>query len=753
MARYANRGEATGLYAGGTVSTSATYSLTGTAVTGIRTTDTYNTVPLSDIGFGSSVSELWARFDVYASSFISNFAAQWDGKTDSGVGVYHNRYGGLVICYYNSSGSRISENWLYAVPTNQIATISFHIAPTVVEVWVNGSKLATYTGAAAGTEITSFRIAAPQNNYISNIIVADYDCTNETLAGWTGTLQADTERTLAGNVAIHADTARILGNAVAISADTLRTLTAGQEVTLHADTLRIIANSVTIHADTLRTLTNDSQVTLSADTLRRLGTTVSLKADTARNVINRVTIHADAVRNIPRIIQNYTGSGIQSVSLTLAEKTLSDTFRMVTATPFSLQETVQGRLLDFPYTFKVETTSQRDLMQTLTGMYDVDTLLYNPIKYTVTNDEKETYRAKITNDTYGTQGIIRGVRASTIARKCCAGINKNAVVAFDDFFPSSAQDEAITNYQSILSGVFSWTSQVPRRQINVFMRQGNVHFLQRGHESGVINLDSYTHTRPTVDRSLVRTMWARERDFYNPMTGSSGVWGDWYIVSMTDPDINHGGAGAQVPERTISGDGLVQSTVERVQSEEGEIVITTNYEYTNTGRTKFLTREIITKVQNGELIEKRTIDHFPLENGQRYSVSYDDEGNTASGLGTYPFADSMNEYAEETWELTRGGHWVTNNGDTMQDSNKFPVNDRDTVAALYAELKWMNRRTQETVSLDVVGNVVDGVSEITHLFDFDTRYTLGGAEYYFVSNTVNFNPRQLIQTLTLVRWY
>lgn len=741
MARYANRGEATGLYAGGTVSTSATYSLTGTAVTGVATTSTYNTVPLSDIGFGSGVSEIWARFDIYAEqSFRSLLAAQWDGKTNQGVGVYpYPSYGGLVIYYYNSSGSRTSVNWLYAVPKNQIATISFHIAPTVVEVWVNGSKLATYTGTAAGTEITSFRIAAPQNNYISNIIIADYDCTNETLAGWTGTLQADT--------------ARLLGNAVTIHADTLRTLTAGQEVTLHGDTFRTIANVVTLQGDTLRTLTNDSQVTIYADTMRRLGTTVSLKADTARNVINRVTINADAVRNIPRIIQNYTGSGIQSVSLTLAEKTLSDVFRMVTANPFSLEETVQGRLLDFPYTFKVETTSQRDLMQTLTGMYDVDTLLYNPIKYTVTNDEKETYRAKITNDTYGTQGIIRGVRASTIARKCCAGINKNAVVAFDDFFPSSAQDEAITNYQSILSGVFSWTSQVPRRQINVFMRQGNVHFLQRGHESGVINLDSYTHTRPTVDKSLVRTMWARERDFYNPMTGSSGVWGDWYIVSMTDPDINHGGAGANIPERTISGDGLVQSTVERVQSEEGEIVITTEYDYTDTGRTKFLTREIITKTQNGELIEKRTIDHFPLQNGQRYSVSYDDEGNTASGLGTYPFADSMNEYAEETWELTRGGHWVTNNGDTMQDSNKFPVNDRDTVAALYAELKWMNRRTQETVSLDVVGNVVDGVSEITHVFDFDTRYMLGGAEYYLVSNTVNFNPRQLIQTLTLVRWY
>lgn len=750
MARYANRGEATGLYAGGTVSTSAEYSLTGTAVTGISSSAT---VTAASVGF-DGISEIWGRFDVYCpSGFYGNLGAIWDDKPPSGgTGIYHQGAGGLVISYYNSNGTRVNEYWLSTIPSNRITTVQFHIHQYGVEFWVNNVKKASYSGATAGSEITYFRIAT-ENNYFSNIIIADYDCTQETLAGGAVSLSADTLRTLAGNVAIHGDTVRLLGNAVAISADTLRTLTAGKEVTLHADTLRAIANGITIHSDTERTLTNDSQVTIHTDTIRRLGTTVSLKADTARNVINRVTIHADTARNIPRVIENYTGSGIQSVSLTLAEKTLSDTFRMVTANPFSLQETVQGHLLDFPYTFKVETTSQRDLMQTLTGMYDVDTLLYNPIKYTVTNDEKETYRAKITNDTYGTQGIIRGVRASTIARKCCAGINKNAVVAFDDFFPSSAQDEAITNYQSILSGVFSWTSQVPRRQINVFMRQGNVHFLQRGHESGVINLDEYTHTRPTVDRSLVRTMWAREADFYNPLIGGADGWGDWYIKSISDPDINHGEAGAKIPERTISDDGLVQRTVERVESEEGEIVITTNYEYTNTGRTKFLTREIITKRQDGELVEQRTIDHFPLQNGQRYSVSYNEQGDVSSGLGTYPFADSMNEYAEETWELARGGHWVTNNGDTMQDSNKFPVNDRDTVAALYAELKWMNRRTQEQISLDVIGNVTNGVSEITHVFDFDTRYTLGGNEYYLVSNTVTLNPRQLIQTLNLVRWY
>ena len=744
MARYANRGEATGLYAGGTVSTSATYSLTGTAVTGVATTSTYNTVPLSDIGFGSGVSEIWARFDIYA-SFRSILAAQWDGKTNQGVGVYRYQYGGLVIYYYNSSGIRTSANWLYSVPTNQIATISFHIAPTVVEVWVNGSKLATYTGAAAGTEITSFRIAAPQNNYISNIIVADYDCTNETLAGWTGTLQADT--------------ARLLGNAVTISADTLRTLTAGQEVTLHGDTLRAIANGITIHGDTERTLTQRQEVTISADTSRLLGVSVALKADTTRNVINRVTIHADAVRNIPRVIENYTGSGIQSVSLTLAEKTLSDIFRMVTANPFSLQDTVQGRLLDFPYTFRVESTSQRDLLQTIQGMYDVDALMYNALKYEVSDLEKREYRARITTEELiRSKGIKEGIPASVIARKCANGISKNAVVNFDDFFPTSAQADAMTNYQSVLGGIFSWTSTVPRRQINIFIRQGNIHFLQRGKESGTINLDEYKHTRPNVERSLVRTMAARDINPYDSKYGSEAQsYGTWYwqFIEGNKPTP----PGAQPPQVEYGADGLVSETVERIETDEGVTEVETHYTYESNGRSKFLVYEEITTRQGSggadmEVVEKKKVRHWPLDNGQRYSSANNEDGAAMAGASTYPYSDHIEK---KTNDMLIGqytpGKWVTVFEDSLVSSQSIPVDDQATLTAVYNELKWMNRRTQEAVSLDVIGNVVDGVSEITHVFDFDTRYTLGGNEYYLVSNTVTLNPMQLIQTLNLVRWY
>ena len=555
-------------------------------------------------------------------------------------------------------------------------------------------------------------------------------------------LWADTERTLSGLVELQGDTARTVENSSwAVS------------VELHGDTERtVLAASVLLHGDTKRTLPVSSPV-LHCDTERTVVIHVRLRAATARALTNAITLHADAERVLPFAVSFASGTGgINNVTMTLAEKTLSDTFRMMSAKQYALQDVIQGAFFDFAYKFRVESTSQRDLMQTVTGTYDVDELLYNPIKYHVNPSDKHAYYPKRTNNT--APQVLYGITAAQVAALCCAGINKTAVCRFDDFFPSSAQDDVITNYQSVLSGVFGWTAQIPRKQINVFMRSnGNVYFLQRGKETGVINLDDYTHSRPTIDRSLVRTMWARRADFYDSMNGSTGVWGDWYIESISDPDINHGGRGTTPPDVTLDSDGLVERTVEHVDNEDGELVITTDYEYTSTGRSRFLTREIQTTRQNGEIIEQRTIDHYPLENGQRYSVGTDAEGNTASGLGTYPYADSMNRYAGEIWKLTRGGRWVTNNGDTIADSNSFPVNDRATIEAIYQELKWMNRRTQERVTVDIIGTIDEAVSDVTTVFDFFYRYELDGHEYYLVSNTVSYTSRQFVQTLNLVRWY
>ena len=742
MTRYTNKGVNDAPFISGNISTNSTYSVTGSA---IYASNPSAYTDLSALGL-AGISEIWVRFDIYMQSGQPSLFVKYEDLTGTGAAI-----GGNSV-YIQGTSYSLGGSW--GLVSYTISKCVFHISPSVFEIFVNDSRICYYSGLSLGSEIKQIRLntagSSAYQNYFSNIIIADYDCSQETLAPTAVTIHADTGRTLSAKTVLSADTERTLTGFMVIHGDTQRGLCSGIE--LHGDTRRILPVDVPVlHGDTKRETT--ATVNLSADTEREVAVGVHLHGDTARAVTGSVTIHADAERALPFEVSFTSGTGgINNVTMTLAEKTLSDTFRLMSATPYNLQDVIKGAFFDFAYKFRVESTSQRDLMQTVTGTYDVDELLYNPIKYHVPPAEKHAYYPKRTNAHDGRQ-VLYGITAGQVAELCCEGINKTAICAFDDFFPSSAQDDVITNYQSVLSGVFGWTSQVPRRQINVFMRGNVVYFLQRGYETGVIDLDAYTHSRPTFDRSLVRTMWARRADFYDRMTGSSGVWGDWYIESISDPDINHGGHGTTPPDVTLDSDGLVERTVERVETDDGERVITTDYEYTSTGRSKFLTREIQTTTENGETVEQRTIDHYPLENGQRYSVGTDADGNTASGLGTYPYADSMNRYAGEIWKLTRGGRWVTNNGDTIADSNSFPVNDRATIEAIYQELKWMNRKTMERVTVDIIGTEAQGVSSVGTVFDFDSRYELDGNEYFLVSNTVSYTSRQFIQTLNLVRWY
>ena len=746
MARYTNVGMKDTLFSSGdTITNNYTVSHTGRAVAWCNPSAF---TALSDLGL-TGITELWIRLDVYLYK-PSNGSIYV--RFDSGANNTGGNTDGTYI-WLNGVEYSMGHNW--GIGGQVITKVVMHVSPSVLEVYTDDVKVVDYSGLSLGTNITDIRIQTGNSRY-SNIIIADYDCSQESLANITETLHADTRRTLAGMAVLHGDTSRILTAPIVamLHGDTVRTLTAGTVARLHADTRRVLSGDMAIHADTRRVLTSDARlVSLSADTRRTVAVETMLHGDTARAVTSAITIHADAERALPFVVDIQAGTGgLNNVTMTLAEKTLSDTFRMMSATPYNLQDVIMGAFFNFGFQFRVESTSQRDLMQTVTGTYDVDELLYNPIKYHVPPEQKSPYYPKKTSGQDG-QKVIYGVTAAQIAGLCCEGINKTAVCMFDDFYPTSAQDDVITNYSSVLSGVFGWTAQVPRKQINVFIRGDAVYFLQRGYEQGVIDLDAYTHSRPTFDRSLVRTMWARRADFYDQMSGSTGIWGDWYIESISDPDINHGGHGTTPPDVTLDSDGLVERTVERVETDDGERVITTDYEYTSTGRSKFLTREIQTTTENGETVEQRTIDHYPLENGQRYSVGRDGNGNTSSGLGTYPFSDSMNKYSGEVWQLTRGGRWVTNNGDTIADSNSFPVNDRNTIEAIYTELKWMNRKTMERVTVDIIGTEINGVSSVGRVFDFFSRYELGGNEYFLVSNTVSYTARQFIQTLNLVRWY
>ena len=99
--------------------------------------------------------------------------------------------------------------------------------------------------------------------------------------------------------------------------------------------------------------------------------------------------------------------------------------------------------------------------------------------------------------------------------------------------------------------------------------------------------------------------------------------------------------------------------------------------------------------------------------------------------------------------------------DPIKDGNElsaivddsFPVKETDIKNVLNDALRWLHRKIVETVNVDLIAKVYNGVPSIQHIVDFTERIRLDGAEYFLVSNKITFTPRKLIQKLQLIRWY
>ena len=270
------------------------------------------------------------------------------------------------------------------------------------------------------------------------------------------TAKADTRRTLGGEWAVvYADTQRITG--------------ADYQV-LRVDTWVGTGKTERIAFDTKRT-PGIGNVSIS-DTFRLVGMGAPTKADALLTVVKQERVPVDTSIRVPLVLeyvnrskpvkakakrlraaaatpitQNFHDHGIRSFSMVLGELTLSDTFQLETVMPMEIDDAVQGQIFDYHFHFLVEETSQRDLIQTVKGMYSKDALLYTAINATV--DE---------------------LNVSVYARQIATALGLTLNMVCDDFIPSQNFENSGMTYQDMISALFGWTSKLPQRQINVFIR-------------------------------------------------------------------------------------------------------------------------------------------------------------------------------------------------------------------------------------------------------------------------------------------
>ncbi|MCH3958023.1 MAG: hypothetical protein LKE51_00055 [Selenomonas sp.] len=415
-------------------------------------------------------------------------------------------------------------------------------------------------------------------------------------------------------------------------------------------------------------------------------------------------------------------------------------------------------MLDFSYELQVEETSQQKLLQTVKGMYSLDRLLYTPINIDASCEKASFYAAQI-----------------------AAALGLSTQCLFDDFTPSQDYSLSGMTYQDLISSLFGWTSRLPQRQINVFLRGKMLYAVQRGREQSVLDITAWPHTRLTVDRKLVRSVWdnsttdtlgdkARNNKTLEPkpFTGTISAAG----CSMEYQD------GLLVREDK-NGDVTTYAYVDeylnekRTHNQDGSTVLT-QYEYAKTANDVYLfaERERTTESPNdgkthdaydwmdwdGTGTERITY-HSPIGYGWYTTSVYVDGEFQGSSLSQGKPGGKASTFTIDESNRSLGSDYDPDDEDSPEIKGnslidtEFPVEGEDFLGELTEAINWLNRKRQEEVTLEVVSKVRNGVSEIQHIVDFTERVRLNGQEYFLVANQVELTPRSLRQKLKLVRWY
>ena len=528
-----------------------------------------------------------------------------------------------------------------------------------------------------------------------------------------------------------------------------------QPVQVRGDTSRSLNRSIATHADTLRDIRIVKQISVKADMLRRIGRCDVALGDTKRRLIRQLRILADTRIEIPHTIRyaEFRERGIRSFSVTLGELSLSDNIQLETVNPLSIGANVQGRVMDYDFRFLVEETSQRGIVQSVKGTYSKDTLLYTPIHIYVERAKVSRYAAEI---------------ASAL------GLQLHRLT--DDFTPSQNFEGSGMTYHDFISSLFGWTAKLPQRQINVFIRGDTLHIIQRGMEESVIDITNWPHAQPTVERKLLRSVW---HSSHNDSTGA-------HNEEDTSPVPFTGTISFKEISRTYSNGFLVRETNENgysTYSYDGEYLAEkrthntdgstsrTDYAYASTGRDVYLFKEWERTTEavndgkkhneydwedwNREKGTERITYHAPLGYGWYATTVYVDGVLEGSSLSQGKPGGKASQFTIEQSNLSLGASYASD--DELPYSSlidtEFPVVGTDYLRALTREIEWLNRKTQETITVEIRARIRSGVPDIDHIVDFTERIRFEGHEYFLQSNTVELTPRILRQTIKMVRWF
>ena len=661
---------------------------------------------------------------------------------------------------------------------------------------VTPQLLVTTMSATAKTKPTLLATTLPAEGKTKPVILmsvkpisttpVSVDCDTSRKVSNVVTVSVDTSREVANTIStievdIDVDLSRVLVTSVSIDYDTNRKLS--NAVTVDIDTERKLQNSVTIDFDVERRATRP--VIIRPDTERVVLRSTEALFDIQRVLVQSVDFDCDVWRQIPHKVNENTTT-LQSVTISLQEQQLTDNVSFVMAGDIDIMDAVTFHAWDYILHCRAEETSKRGVLLSCKCTVDIDEILYQKMAYKIPSSAFQWTTEY--NDAYAKYNYLHPTEpaekmpsapASAHITSIAGCIGKNVSIQFSDWISTmSTEVKSGTNYAGLIEELFGWTSRLPHLMINCYIRGNTLYAVQRGHENNVVTLDGQKLTVHTINKKIMRMTWGSDPDSH---TDVEPLYRSWVSEDLTPfPKQEEEGGGGKGTS-TIGQNNLVSET----EVNHGSERVVTQYKYQDMGGgQQFLYEEIQNTYVGGELIDHVVTTHKPVSFGQAQVYSTDEDGVLGSVVSPSNFDERITPYQSEqamyggyseafvdgahddngnyypavydgqgnrylvtghTFNKEQTGQRTRLNAYALVDTS-FPVDGYDKLQYLTNQIEWLDRKTEESVTLDIY--------DYPHLIDFNDRIVWNGNTYYLRSNTA-IKTETIVnkQTLEFVRWY
>lgn len=792
--------------------------------------------------FPSDTKEVWIRFDLFRRS--SSFSAK----------LYHDKNGqddGVRFYYANAdvwaNDANVANVSLTGSEYEGLHSYVLHLKAGdetngLIELFIDGTE-ARYSANHA--------VAQFNGGVISGLYFYTEGATLDTpFAMFSDIVVSDKRLTVDDHsysegidVKLSADSKRKVQKSMYATFSTNRAVEHGKTLNnLSFNVSRNVQKAVSETFHTKRHLKGTASVSESFDTKRSVVADVSFSADTERAVQKSVSEDFYTIRKIPfqygkveESVRSTFGRHLKSLTLTIRENTLSDKITAEVVSNMNPNDAMRGTFLDYPFDMMAESVTYKGVdasingkysLQRVTSMYKMDELLTTPrrLRYTKTSmvaklNEYEwvTYPETSAESRNAANSEIKDqtlrYTGQVLAMSIAKSIGMIPAIYFDNFQSDTGYTvKSQVTYKSMLSNTFGWTTSLPWRQINIFVRGNVICFVERGKEPNVINLDNYITTVPQVTKSIYRTSYTitdsdassvnvMQRHTFNVDWPDYDPYGDKDYED--DPDENP--AGSQIPQvvyfsgtltcgnttlsysnglcvektvlapydmktvtyhATMSYDSQRRMVHKREESENG--ITDTTVAYFDDSDSGSNTTSEKSLASDGRVLSETITVSVDLGNGFIGTSTYIDgeyQGSSISGTGVAqnnPYTPNeeskrlspskikyrMPDGSTEDTSKTTGKNSVPKS----LYSSDLPKSDKSLLELFANEIRSYNRSIQETISLSVISKVDNGMIADKHIIDFTDRILYRGNTYYLVSNTVTLNTSSFTQALTFTRW-